>query len=805
MNWTDVLKQYSNHALGAMCSAHAITEFAGKVVLSNRLRAIEQLRRRLGRPESVQHGLQQVGAVEINMLKVLMRWGNHAETDRVRQAVEQETAIRQPTPQAPITPDYVGIPSFEEAAARALCFGLVFSRDNHEIDFKPGKYLYIPEPVVQVLNSDPAWKTALARVAVVPLHPGPAVAPDVVVAASAADFQRDLSRYLRHVRRQGAVSLTTQGWIYKTNFKTFLAALNSQPDAPADEASNARLWFMRRLLTAADELQIDETRIIARDDSTLLKLPMAKRIKQAYEVWCNTGAWNELNRIGTEHQGYDYRRDAPPELSRPRSLIARMVARLVAAAITPPKPGSGPASPAATVAKSGDWVEHWVATSQLIEQIKRSEYEFLFPRKQYYRDFTGTSGFYNTPYYSTNNSFGMTFPEVRDERKGWDMVERQFIVNILTGPMLWLGMVSLGYSKADPPPHGEGKEPLCFRLTNVGAWLLGLADEPTFIESGGRVLVQPSFTVIAMEPISDMVLIALDEFAESQGGDRAISYTLTRQSVYRGQRLGWNAARIKAFLEQHQGGPIPTNIQRSLEEWQAQHQRITFRRSVRVLQYADDAARAGAHEALAPLGLGLQPLSPLFEVIEAPTANPLAREQINQALTDAGWMPLQTPASADPEHTLNALRISDAGEVAFKQAVPSVFALSQLQPFTERAGPDQRLRVSAPSVRAAMSRGTQLDELLAVLAHLHEGPLPAKLEASIRSWAGFYGEARLQPVHVLELSSSEVLNNLLNDPQVGQYLKTIEGSERPLALVDSANAALVRAVLVERGVTVRGE
>ena len=34
----------------------------------------------------------------------------------------------------------------------------------------------------------------------------------------------------------------------------FLAALNAPADAPADEASSPRLWFMRRLLTAMNEL-----------------------------------------------------------------------------------------------------------------------------------------------------------------------------------------------------------------------------------------------------------------------------------------------------------------------------------------------------------------------------------------------------------------------------------------------------------------------------------------------------------------------------------------------------------------------
>ncbi|MCL5999262.1 MAG: helicase-associated domain-containing protein, partial [Chloroflexi bacterium] len=430
-----------------------------------------------------------------------------------------------------------------------------------------------------------------------------------------------------------------------------------------------------------------------------------------------------------------------------------------------------------------------------------SEHQFLFSRKQRYRDYTGGVGNYNTPYYATNNPYSMTFPTVKEERQGWDMVERQFIVNVLTGPLYWLGMIELGYRKGESP--GEGVEPAGYRLTQVGAWLLGLAEPPEFIESGGRVLVQPSFTVIAMEPVSDTVLLALDEFADPQGGDRAVTYHLTRQSVYRAQRRGWDAARIRSFLEQHQGGNIPANVQRSLDEWQVLHQRITFHRAAPVLQYADETARAGVRETLAKTGVALDSLSPNFDLLRADLdggqeAPSLAG--VTDALSEAGWMPLVTPRHADAQ-TEGSLRIDEAGEIIFKQAVPNIYALSQLAPVTE--GSDGRRRITAQCVRAAMSGGMTLDELLTILAHLHDGPLPQKVETSIRAWAGFYGEASLKSIHLLELTSLEVLNNLLQDEQVSQFLKPIEGSTVPLALVEADNVAQVRAVLVERGVNVR--
>ena len=44
--------------------------------------------------------------------------------------------------------------------------------------------------------------------------------------------------------------------------------------------------------------------------------------------------------------------------------------------------------------------------------------------------------------------------------------------------------------------------------------------------------------------------------------------------------------------------------------------------------------------------------------------------------------------------------------------------------------------------------------------------------------------------------------NLLSDPLVGSYVTPIEGSSKPLALVQAEHVDAVRAVLVERGVTI---
>jgi hypothetical protein len=429
--------------------------------------------------------------------------------------------------------------------------------------------------------------------------------------------------------------------------------------------------------------------------------------------------------------------------------------------------------------------QDWISLLDLVAQIRRNDYSFLFER----RHRSNYGGLYTSPYYGPNNPYGITFQHVKDEASGWNLVEYWFVVNVLTGPLHWMGLVELRYERADE--KGENAPPSAYRLTDVGAWLLGVGEQPRFIESGGRLIVQPNFTILALEPISDAVLTELDHFAESQGGERAIAYHLTRESLYRGQQSGWDAVRVTQFLETHHGAPIPTNVRRSLEEWEISHRRITFHRNKCIVQFADSEAQAESAEALAsfhPHRLGAH-----FELVEGHSAG-----EIVTALREAGWAP--TLQLTNDQASEAMLRATEDGEVMFNQTAPSIFALGKLAQFAQ-SPPEGRVRITSASIRAAMSAGASLAQVLATLAELHAGPIPAALEEKIRAWASFFGNASLQHVTLLELSNLDVLDNLLNDPQVGPYLTSIEGSSKPLAMVDPSHVDEVRAMLIERGIT----
>lgn len=594
--------------------------------------------------------------------------------------------------------------------------------------------------------------------------------PEVIVTASAFDFQRDLGRYWRHVRRQGELSLTQQGWIYKSGFRSLLAALNVA-ESPADEQHNGRLWFMRRLLNTMHELSGTNFDHILRVNpvSKLLGMSMPQRVKWCFDIWRDSGAWNELVRLPLPFTGVDMRRESPPALGKARLALLRALTKL-----------------------SAGHIDEWLSPINLVVTMKRNDYPFLFERR--HRNNYG--GLYTSPYYGPNNPFGITFSNVKDEASGWDAVEAGFILNLLTGPLHWLGLVELGYSpKAE---RGENSMPQAYRLTDAGAWLLGLQPQPPFDENGGKLIVQPNFAVLALEPISDMVLNDLDQFADSQGGERVITYQLTRESLYHGQQAGWDAERVLSFLEQHQNAPVAMNVRRSLEEWEQSHRRITFHRNKVLVQFADAEAQSEAGVTLK--AFKLRKLGERFGLIDGHGAG-----EVVTALRDAGWVP--TLQMADETSCEAVLRATEDGEVIFTQPAPSVFALGRLAQFTEGASPsgsdsEGGTRITAGSVRNAMSAGLTLDQLLATLAELHSGPAPEALVDKIRAWATYFGTGKMQRVVLLELSSLEVLSNLMNDKQVGKYLTPIDGSLMPLAVVDADHADAVKQMLIERGISI---
>ena len=758
----ELLQQYDANVLKTMAVQHGINpKNQPKTAVA------AALARKLAERGEVQRALGLVGPAERAILGLVQRAGGEIGTNVLENALGKSNHFAPPKKQNPWSfsrtdgdPNYKGKPKFEDATARLALIGLAFAREPREstrqtVTFEPGRYLVIPQEIRAFLPSFVEEKQS------------PVGEPARSVPGSARNFQRDLSRYWSFVRRAGQLDVTTQGWVYKKTATELGKALGWNDKSKLDEKSNSYLFFLRQMLDALSLMhseQMNEWGTIvptpsgARDEKNFWSQPPAERVKQAWAAYLDTSAWNEL-RIPKGTYDLDHRRPAPAQLKSARRVVIEKIKK------------RGGIS--------------WVYLADLLEDLRLSDYEFLFPRNKKSAPYSGYPGSYSTPYYQSNNPYGVTYNGINDEASGWDQVEAAIITHIVTGPLHWLGLTDVGY---------DGDAPVAYRLTALGAWLLGIGSEIRIAEEGGRVVVQPNFQIVAMEPMAENVLMTLDEFAQFEGGDHALTYHLTRESVYRGQRTGWDAARLIAYLEDATHTPLPQNVKRSVEEWQALHERITIRRGVSLLQAEDSGTldELIANTTLAPK-LGRRVSADVALASDSASS-------MNAALRDAGWLAVltrrgQTDAPA-------SVATDEDGNVTLVHRTPSIYAYAGIELFAERID-TRHARITSASVAGACKQNISVPTMIARLRQVQRGEIPAKLITRLKAWGKYFGGAKLGRLTLIEFRDEQARSELLDDPELKPYLERFDAGNRPLVRVHAELLERVKELLKERGVDIR--
>jgi Helicase conserved C-terminal domain len=764
----DLLLAYDANVLKAIAREHGIdTKSLNKDAVA------EQLERKFATREYVERALRQASSFDRAVLTRVQRAGGAVAVSALKSALVKEKLLAATPPgkkqlwgwnqYEPYegNPRYSGKPALEDVVARLTLLGLAFSREiahgNRQVlDWSGGRYLVIPEEIRAFLPAVEEQKEQAPE----PAH---------IVPASARILMRDLSRYWSYVRRNEKLELQSQGWLYKKTLTELLQLLGWKIEKKHDEKGDLHLYFLRKLLVALHLLKPEEengwyvensTEWYPVTDSDFWSRPPMERVKAAFEAWRDTDQWNEL-RIPATSYGADHRRRAPAELKEARGVILKHLKRL----------GAG----------------QWVSLAALHDDIRLADYEFLFPRRPRGYSTYGYRTIESTPYYQANNPYSITYKNIENEEQGWDKVEGAIINHIVTGPLHWLGLTDLGVAK-------EGETPVAYRLTALGAWLLGIGAPVAVSEEGGRVVVQPNFQIVALEPIADGVLMTLDEFAQFEGGDHALTYRLTRETVYRGQRAGWDAPRVIAYLEQKTGTLLPQNVRRSLEEWQTQHERLTIRRNVPLVQAEDGATLEALFKdgALAAT-LGRR----AAENVALPDRK---AEAVTKALREAGWLPVVTRAGQfDAPASMTA---DETGQIELFARAPSIFAYGAIEPFAEILDA-RHAQLTRGSVREAVRSGIAVPEMLDRLEHVQRGAVPPKLVQRVKAWGHFYGDARLGQLTLVEFRDEAARAELLDDPELKPYLTRFEAGARPLALVRTAELARVKELLAARGIALR--
>jgi len=134
-----------------------------------------------------------------------------------------------------------------------------------------------------------------------------------------------------------------------------------------------------------------------------------------------------------------------------------------------------------------------------------------------------------------------------------------------------------------------------FRITNLGAFILGLADSydgkqsQTESEDAEGFIIQSNFDVVIQQSKDRMRHeFFFDRFASQISKDSAATiYKLDFKSAVKGVNIGISIREIADYCNTFSSEPVPENVKTSLSEWEMQSNRIRIR-TVSVIETDDE-------------------------------------------------------------------------------------------------------------------------------------------------------------------------------------------------------------------------
>jgi hypothetical protein len=272
----------------------------------------------------------------------------------------------------------------------------------------------------------------------------------------------------------------------------------------------------------------------------------------------------------------------------------------------------------------------------------------------------------------------------------------------------------------------------------------------------------------------------------------AVSYRLNRESVYHALQTGMSVAEMLSFLTESTGQPAPQNVERTLQEWRAQHERIVIRRDVLILQ-------VGHPERLESL-LADRQLARYLHPLDERTAwvRPQDMPKVERRLWQLNLLPA---FSQGPEADLPAsMRWDEEGRLSPRHPVPSLYATGTARRIAEEC--EQGWQLTPHSVQLAVSTGFTVPEIIALVERLTGRPLDAAWRKQLQAWGHHYGSAQTAQVRLLSLESAESLAGLRKaDKRISRWLRPLSKKSN-LAVVNEKQWEEVRVLLAEWGVTI---
>ncbi len=169
---------------------------------------------------------------------------------------------------------------------------------------------------------------------------------------------------------------------------------------------------------------------------------------------------------------------------------------------------------------------------------------------------------------------------IRDARSGeyltgfknWGRVEGALLLYLLSGPLHWLGMVSLG--------HREGwRKPSVFRLTPWGNAFLGTSDALPEELPAQPARISPDGVVTLAREVSLHDRFQLARIADWRASGPEYEYAVTPASLGRALSNAIKAEMVERFLHRISAGSVPEAAVNRIQSWAEHYGQVSLRRA----------------------------------------------------------------------------------------------------------------------------------------------------------------------------------------------------------------------------------
>jgi hypothetical protein len=661
---------------------------------------------------------------------------------------------------------------FEQAVRHLLIVGLVFWGKQTNFsgrDYTSGIHdgvLIVPQAVQTVVRNEWNLERAIQVDA----------APVVALSDGLHACQRSLYLYWSFVASMhDGLALVNNGLLSRSALRQLIEHLSAghlrakiQNEQARLESDVPYIMFLRLLLMQLGLLQERNGALRMAPADDFFSLPLLERVQRCYQLVLSGTFWNELLYLPEVNvrplpQPFELAQD---EVIHSRQLVIERMLR---------EPWEG-----------------WHDFSAFIARTKLYVPYLLFP-KQY--------GARAERYTSASNPYGWDFRLRRGwltHREGWHMVEGGFIRAFISGPLYWLGLVDVD----------QHEPPLSFRLIPEAPNVMSNVPFTIEVPVSGRLIVQPNFEVLALAPLSEVLLVRLDRFAERISLEHIAQYRITKASVTAALRRGLSSETMIEALQNATDGEIPQNVRYSLVEWERQVRRIEAWPNATLLEVDDEALLdALCSDPQTGLLFARRLTSRLVEVM------PHKLSAVQELLWQRNYLPaLSTDPGAEVGSDGTSVthepqwHLLDDGLLQPICTVLNFYLIAETERFSDRDATTGWLRLTPASVRRALAQNISLAYIVNFLRQYCDESVPGSFLVRLKLWGDGYadeGRVYVEAAPLLRLSS-EVLQDLYADKELASLLATEIEHQQRLVHVDPQNLARVLEILRQRGFEVQG-